>query len=126
MDDSLEIPTAHAPTTPLGDVPPEDEDECSSDEEDGGLDWTKLLQVTNYLFNSLDLNCFLFDPVLLLRVLLSQDEVRKSSNRVRVVARISNCMFLIARDRPCLKLFGQQERFPGKLAFEKILVAWIC
>ena len=58
MDDSLEIPTAHAPTTPLGDVPPEDEDERSSDEEDGGLDWTKLLQVTNYLFNSLDLNCF--------------------------------------------------------------------
>lgn len=50
MDDSLEIPTAHAPATPLGDVPPEDEDERSSDEEDGGLDWTKLLQVTNYYF----------------------------------------------------------------------------
>jgi len=47
MDDSLEIPTAHAPATPLGDVPPEDEDERSSDEEDGGLDWTKLLQVNN-------------------------------------------------------------------------------
>lgn len=60
MDDSLEIPTAHAPITPLGDVPPEDEDERSSDEEDGGLDWTKLLQVINYFFkmsHSLDPNC---------------------------------------------------------------------
>ncbi|KAF8879080.1 hypothetical protein CPB84DRAFT_1793589 [Gymnopilus junonius] len=43
MDDSLEIPTALPPKAPLGDLPPEVEDEQSSDEEDGGLDWTKLL-----------------------------------------------------------------------------------
>lgn len=43
MDDSLEKPSSLLPKTPLGDEPPEDNDEQSSDEEDGGLDWTKLL-----------------------------------------------------------------------------------
>jgi hypothetical protein len=52
MDDSLEIPTAHLPTTPLGDAPPEGDDERSSDEEDGGLDWTKLPQVAFSFFVS--------------------------------------------------------------------------
>ena len=41
MDDSLEKPSSLA-KTPLGDKLPEDNDEQSSDE-DGGLDWTKLL-----------------------------------------------------------------------------------
>ncbi|KDR82508.1 hypothetical protein GALMADRAFT_237839 [Galerina marginata CBS 339.88] len=40
MDDSLEIPTALPPNAPLDDLPPEND---ASDEEDGGLDWTKLL-----------------------------------------------------------------------------------
>ncbi|KIM39040.1 hypothetical protein M413DRAFT_12366 [Hebeloma cylindrosporum] len=65
-DKLVEIPTADAPTIPLSDVPsdvpPEDDDERSSDEED----------------------------VPILRVLLSPDEVKKSSNRVQVVARTSN------------------------------------
>ncbi|PPQ75623.1 hypothetical protein CVT26_001579 [Gymnopilus dilepis] len=43
MDDTLETPSALPPKAPLGDVPPDVEDEQSSDEEDGGLDWTKLL-----------------------------------------------------------------------------------
>lgn len=41
MDESLELPTS-LPKVPLGDHAPED-DQGSSDEEDGGLDWTKLL-----------------------------------------------------------------------------------
>ncbi|KAJ2921218.1 hypothetical protein H1R20_g15876, partial [Candolleomyces eurysporus] len=40
MDESLELPNAHA--RPLADSVQED-NEQSSDEEDGGLDWTKLL-----------------------------------------------------------------------------------
>ena len=43
MDDSLETPSALPPKAPLGDVLPDVEDEQSSDEEDGGLDWRKLL-----------------------------------------------------------------------------------
>jgi len=43
MDASLETPSALPPKAPLGDVPPDVEDEQSSDEEDGGLDWIKLL-----------------------------------------------------------------------------------
>ncbi|KJA24016.1 hypothetical protein HYPSUDRAFT_39134 [Hypholoma sublateritium FD-334 SS-4] len=42
MDDSLEKPSSLFPKTPLTDEAPED-DEQLSDEEDGGLDWTKLL-----------------------------------------------------------------------------------
>lgn len=41
MDESLELPTS-LPKVPLGDLAPED-DQDSSEEEDGGLDWTKLL-----------------------------------------------------------------------------------
>ena len=41
MDESLELPTP-LPNVPLGDLAPED-NEGSSDEEDGRLDWTKLL-----------------------------------------------------------------------------------
>jgi tRNA-splicing endonuclease subunit Sen54 len=40
MDESLELPNAHA--KPVADGAQED-NEQSSDEEDGGLDWTKLL-----------------------------------------------------------------------------------
>lgn len=40
MDESLELPTS-LPKVPLDDLTPED-DQDSSDE-DGGLDWTKLL-----------------------------------------------------------------------------------
>ncbi|PPQ85172.1 hypothetical protein CVT25_004179 [Psilocybe cyanescens] len=43
MDDNLETPTSLPPKTPLGDLPPDADEEQSSDEEDGGLDWTKLL-----------------------------------------------------------------------------------
>ncbi|KAF8195394.1 tRNA-splicing endonuclease subunit sen54 N-term-domain-containing protein [Pholiota molesta] len=42
MDDSLETPTA-LPQAPLGENPPDENDAQSSDEEEGGLDWTKLL-----------------------------------------------------------------------------------
>ena len=42
MDESLELPTP-LPNFPLGNLAPEDNDEGSSDEEDGRLDWTKLL-----------------------------------------------------------------------------------
>ena len=41
MDESLELPTP-LPNVPLGDLTPED-NEGSSDEEDGQLDWTKFL-----------------------------------------------------------------------------------
>ncbi|CAA7265470.1 unnamed protein product [Cyclocybe aegerita] len=43
MDDSLEAPNALLSNAPLGDQPPEDDEGPASDEEDGGLDWTKLL-----------------------------------------------------------------------------------
>ncbi|KAJ3513120.1 hypothetical protein NLJ89_g3134 [Agrocybe chaxingu] len=43
MDDTLEAPTSLLPKGPLGDQPPEDDEGPASDEEDGGLDWTKLL-----------------------------------------------------------------------------------
>lgn len=42
MDDTLEQPTAQPPKISLGDAPA-DEDEQSSDEEDAGPDWTKLV-----------------------------------------------------------------------------------
>ncbi|KIK08092.1 hypothetical protein K443DRAFT_672975 [Laccaria amethystina LaAM-08-1] len=42
MDDTLELPNAIAPKISLGDAVQE-EDEQSSDGEDGGLDWTKLI-----------------------------------------------------------------------------------
>ena len=41
MDESLELPTS-LPKIPLGDLAAED-DQGSSDEEDSGLDWTKLV-----------------------------------------------------------------------------------
>ena len=47
MDDSLEAPGSI--TCKTGD-PLEEEDEQQSDEEDGGLDWTKLLFVFDYRF----------------------------------------------------------------------------
>lgn len=43
MDDTLELPNAIAPKVSLADAVQEEEDEQSSDEEDGGLDWTKLM-----------------------------------------------------------------------------------
>ncbi|KAH9480353.1 putative tRNA-splicing endonuclease subunit sen54 [Psilocybe cubensis] len=43
MDDNLEAPSSLPPKTPLGDLPPDADEDQSSDEEDGGLDWTKLL-----------------------------------------------------------------------------------
>jgi tRNA-splicing endonuclease subunit Sen54 len=41
MDDSFEQPTSSPQKLPPSDNA-EDQDEQSSDEEDGGLDWTKL------------------------------------------------------------------------------------
>ncbi|KAF9007910.1 tRNA-splicing endonuclease subunit sen54 N-term-domain-containing protein [Cyathus striatus] len=43
MDDSLEAPSALPPKLPEADLAPEDDENSSGDEEDGGLDWTKLL-----------------------------------------------------------------------------------
>lgn len=43
MDDFLEAPSSLPSKLPLGDSSPDVDDEQSSDEEDGGLDWTKLL-----------------------------------------------------------------------------------
>jgi len=43
MDDTLEAPTSHLEKTPASEQQPEDQDEQSSDEEDGGLDWTKIM-----------------------------------------------------------------------------------
>jgi tRNA-splicing endonuclease subunit Sen54 len=42
MDDTLELPNAIAPKISLGDAVQEEDDQ-SSDGEDGGLDWTKLM-----------------------------------------------------------------------------------
>ncbi|KAF4617922.1 hypothetical protein D9613_005767 [Agrocybe pediades] len=43
MDDSLEEPTSHLEKVPATDQQAEDQEEQSSDEEDGGLDWTKIM-----------------------------------------------------------------------------------
>jgi len=48
MDDDLESPSA-LPVVPTTEIPAEDAAELSEEEEDGGLDWTKLLYVQTTL-----------------------------------------------------------------------------
>jgi len=84
MDDSLEQPNADISKTLISETgepltKDDDEGQSSGDEEDGGLDWTKLPQVLHFLHISAHAHLPQVDP---LRLAPSfQNEARKNMNQ---------------------------------------------
>lgn len=113
MDDSLETPRALPPKAPLSDQQLEENDQQSSDDEDGGLDWTKL--VSEIINCSNVINLHLVWAGLLQQDQQSPGEAKKNLNRGRAVAQTSSYMYWTAPGRLCWILYVQQERSLGVL-----------